>query len=73
MLFKLSEVITAILAMRIVIQFMAQAVGMVLLRKRFGATGSTIQNVAVSIARIHFTDHLVISCFITMNLRSMED
>ncbi len=36
LLFKLSEVITAILAMRIVIQFMAQAVGVVLLRKRNG-------------------------------------
>ncbi len=36
LLFRLSEVITAILAMRIVIQFMAQAVGVVLLRKRNG-------------------------------------
>lgn len=36
LLFKLSEVITAILAMRIVVQFMAQAVGVVLLRKRSG-------------------------------------
>jgi amino acid transporter len=31
---KLGDVITAILAMRIVIQFMAQAVGVVLLRKK---------------------------------------
>jgi len=36
LLFKLSEVITAILAMRILIQFMAQAVGVVLLRKKYG-------------------------------------
>ena len=36
LLFRLSEVITAILAMRIVIQFMSQAVGVVLLRKRNG-------------------------------------
>jgi len=36
LLFKLSDVITAILAMRIVVQFMAQAVGVVLLRKRNG-------------------------------------
>ncbi len=36
MLFKLSEVITAILAMRILIQFIGQAVGVVLLRKRKG-------------------------------------
>ncbi|MFZ9386904.1 MAG: APC family permease [Chitinophagaceae bacterium] len=36
LLFKLSEVITAILAMRIVVQFMSQAVGVVLLRKRNG-------------------------------------
>jgi fructoselysine transporter len=34
---KLSEVITAILAMRIVIQFIGQAVGVVLLRARFGS------------------------------------
>jgi amino acid transporter len=38
LLFKLTEVISAILAMRIVIQFMAQSVGVVLLRKKFGAT-----------------------------------
>ncbi len=36
LLFKLSQVITGILAMRIVIQFMAQAVGLVLLRRRNG-------------------------------------
>jgi len=33
---KLDKVITAILAMRIVIQFISQAVGVVLLRRRFG-------------------------------------
>jgi amino acid transporter len=33
---KLSDVITAILAMRILIQFIAQSVGVVLLRKKFG-------------------------------------
>lgn len=36
LLFSLKQVITAILAMRIIIQFIAQAVGIVLLRKRFG-------------------------------------
>lgn len=36
LLFKLSEVITAILAMRIVVQFMAQTAGVILLRKRNG-------------------------------------
>lgn len=36
MLMKLKDVIDSILAMRIVIQFMAQAVGVVLLRRRFG-------------------------------------
>jgi amino acid transporter len=36
MMFKLSEVITAILAMRIIVQFMAQSLGIVLLRKRNG-------------------------------------
>jgi fructoselysine transporter len=36
MLFKLSEVITAILAMRILIQFAGQAIGVVLLRRRIG-------------------------------------
>lgn len=39
LLFRLSEVISAILAMRIVVQFMAQGVGVVLLRKKFGSTG----------------------------------
>lgn len=38
MLFKLSEVITAILAMRILIQFVGQAVGVILLRKKNGTT-----------------------------------
>ncbi len=37
LLMKLSDVITAILAMRIVVQFMAQSVGVVLLRKKFGS------------------------------------
>ncbi len=36
LMFRLSEVITAILAMRIVVQFMSQAVGVVLLRKKTG-------------------------------------
>lgn len=36
LLFRLSEVITAILAMRILIQFMGQAVGLLLLNKRNG-------------------------------------
>ena len=36
---KLPDVITAILAMRIVVQFMAQAVGVVLLRRRLGSAG----------------------------------
>jgi len=36
LLMKLSDVITAILAMRILVQFIAQAVGVVLLRRRFG-------------------------------------
>ncbi|MBK9382145.1 MAG: APC family permease [Chitinophagaceae bacterium] len=36
LLFKLAEVISSILAMRIVIQFIGQAVGVVMLRKRFG-------------------------------------
>ena len=36
LLFRLSEVITAILAMRIVVQFMAQSMGVVLLRRKFG-------------------------------------
>ncbi len=36
LLFRLSDVISSIVAMRIVIQFMAQGVGVSLLRKRFG-------------------------------------
>ncbi len=36
LLFRLSDVISSILAMRIVIQFMAQGVGVSLLRKKFG-------------------------------------
>jgi len=36
LLFKLSEVISSILAMRIVVQFIGQSVGVVLLRNRFG-------------------------------------
>ena len=37
LLFRLGEVITAILAMRILVQFVGQAVGLVLLRRRRGA------------------------------------
>ena len=36
LLFRLGEVITAILAMRILVQFVGQAVGLVLLRRRRG-------------------------------------
>jgi amino acid transporter len=36
---KLTDVITAILAMRIVVQFIAQSVGVVLLRRRMGSKG----------------------------------
>ncbi len=36
LLFRMAEVISAILAMRIVVQFMAQGVGVSLLRKKFG-------------------------------------
>ena len=36
LLFKLSEVISSILAMRIIVQFIAQGVGVVLLRKKYG-------------------------------------
>jgi amino acid transporter len=36
LLFKLSEVISSILAMRIIVQFIAQGVGVSLLRKKFG-------------------------------------
>jgi fructoselysine transporter len=38
LLFKLSDVISAILAMRILIQFISQAVGLILLRKKNGET-----------------------------------
>jgi hypothetical protein len=37
LIFKLENVIKAILAMRIVVQFIGQAVGVVLLRARFGS------------------------------------
>lgn len=37
MLFKLSEVISSILAMRIVVQFIAQAAGVVMLRQKYGS------------------------------------
>ncbi len=43
LLFKLSEVITAILAMRILIQFIGQAIGVVLLRRRKKTTVLTYQ------------------------------
>jgi amino acid transporter len=36
-LFRMSEVISGILAMRILIQFVAQSVGLVLLRRRYGS------------------------------------
>ncbi|RTQ47137.1 APC family permease [Hymenobacter gummosus] len=39
LLFKLGEVISAILAMRILVQFVGQAVGLVLLRRRRGTAG----------------------------------
>ena len=39
LLFKIEEVISAILAMRILIQFIGQAIGVVLLRKRKGTAG----------------------------------
>ena len=39
LLFRLGEVISAILAMRILVQFVGQAVGLVLLRQRRGAAG----------------------------------
>lgn len=38
LLFKLSDVITAILAMRIIVQFIGQAIGVIMLRKRNGTT-----------------------------------
>ena len=37
LLFRLSEVISAILAMRIIVQFIGQAIGLVMLRKRNGS------------------------------------
>ena len=37
LLFKLSDVISAIIAMRILVQFIAQAIGVVLLRRKHGA------------------------------------
>ena len=39
LLFKLTDVISSILAMRIIVQFIGQAVGVALLRKRFGTEG----------------------------------
>jgi amino acid transporter len=39
MLFKLGQVIDSILAMRILIQFIGQSIGVVLLRKRLGTSG----------------------------------
>lgn len=36
---KLGDVITSILAMRIIVQFIGQAVGVTLLRKRYGTAG----------------------------------
>jgi amino acid transporter len=39
LLFKLGEVISAILAMRILVQFVGQAIGLVLLRRRRGTQG----------------------------------
>ncbi|HWJ25121.1 MAG TPA: hypothetical protein VNS32_01180, partial [Flavisolibacter sp.] len=38
LMFRLGDVIDAILAMRILVQFIAQAIGVVLLRKRFGTS-----------------------------------
>lgn len=38
LLFKLSDVISAILAMRILVQFIAQAIGVVLLRRKWGSS-----------------------------------
>lgn len=38
LLFRLSDVISSILAMRIIVQFIGQAVGVVLLRNRYGST-----------------------------------
>mgnify|MGYP002336136610 CR=1 FL=1 len=39
LLFKLTDVISSILAMRIIVQFIGQGVGVILLRKKFGASG----------------------------------
>lgn len=39
MIFKLSDVISSILAMRIIVQFIGQGVGVVMLRKKFGTEG----------------------------------
>jgi amino acid transporter len=39
LLFRLADVINSILAMRILIQFIGQAVGIILLRRRFGTEG----------------------------------
>jgi hypothetical protein len=39
LLLKLDDVINAILAMRILVQFVAQAIGVVLLRRRKGGSG----------------------------------
>ena len=39
LLFRLSEVISAILAMRILVQFIGQAIGLIMLRKRRGVHG----------------------------------
>ena len=50
LLFRLSEVISAILAMRIIVQFIGQAIGLVMLRKRNGSNKlpSTGRNFAFS-------------------------
>jgi amino acid transporter len=40
LLMKLSDVITAILAMRILVQFIGQGIGVVLLRRRFGSANA---------------------------------
>ncbi len=39
LLFKLGQVISAILAMRIIVQFIAQGIGVILLRNKFGTGG----------------------------------
>jgi len=43
LLFRLGEVISAILAMRILVQFVGQAIGLVLLRRRHGTVGLPFQ------------------------------